>query len=178
MYSLEIMKLSLGSDFIKLSNTPSRQKKTKKNTTKKNTTKKNTTTKTLYKNKYKTSVKLNSNNSKKSKSVNKEVDFYSKVKKLIQDENIYNIIYGFGNTITSYLIRYFDKETKVILNQGFKNFKLCEKFKVNINNVLKNKLDYIHDLLITARNNYLIEIWKTPSRFGREFFIVDKAIIQ
>ena len=83
------------------------------------------------------------------------------MKKLIQDENIYNIIYGFGNTISSILLRYFDKETKVILNQEFKNFKLCEKFKIHINKVLKNKLDNINDLLTIARDNFFLTITKT-----------------
>ena len=101
---------------------------------------------------------INSNLSKKA--LLDKNEFYNKVKKLIQDENIYNVVYGFSNPVASILLRYFDKETKVILNQGFKNFKLCDKFKININNVLTKKLYNIVDLLKIANNNLLIKTKK------------------
>jgi hypothetical protein len=132
------------SDFIS-KNTIKKKKTNKKQSNEKSHTK--TNTKSLINSKSKTK-------------------YDSKLALIIQSNknnisNVLNTIYSMNNTINSSLIKYNDKESKLLIKESYNNFKISKPFSSDILNSYYDSINELHELKKEIRHKG-ISIHKMP----------------
>jgi len=78
--------------------------------------------------------------------------------------NVLNTIYSMNNTINSSLIKYNDKESKLLIKEAYNNFKISKPFASDILNSYYDSIDELHELKkeirhkgkITQKNPYQV----------------------